>query len=285
MAFLTYYIKMLLLTAVLPLVFGLAVGLFHRLFCLLVGNRCALPLLFATHVVIVPIREFFHLVAAFVCLHRVDDFRLLQLHDPEGEIGFVEHSYNRKNPFAVFGNFLFAILPAAGGLLLVLSVVRLCFPTAFAELVDAFGVLVRNPTVGVGDFFKATQNLLPTAFQSDGSNVLLKIVGCFLLTVLSLEVYVSLRELFEGASGFGIYAIAALAVAVATFFTDVRVQEMVTDGIYTFFANVAALFATSLIFNIVVLIPAVIVFIYRKLRGESETGTACVELVPYEEEP
>ncbi|MBQ9802756.1 MAG: hypothetical protein IJW51_06780 [Clostridia bacterium] len=285
MIFLAYYLKIILFTVAVPLAFGLAVGLCHRLFCRLVGKGCAAPLLLATHTVIMPIREFLHLVAAFVCLHGIDDFRLLQLHDPEGEIGFVEHSYNRRNPIAVFGNFLFAILPAVGGLLLVFAISRLCFGDTFAAFCDTFTALTANTVGGVGACFEVALGFLPALFQSGEGSLLLKFVGCLLLTVLSLGVYVSCRELFEGVKGFLIYAIAAFLFAVVTFLADVRLRGMVTGGLAAFCAGVVALFAVVLIFNALALILAMIVFVYRTLRGEPRTDNVGTEVVFYGEEP
>ena len=119
MTFFEYYLQILLFTAAVPLGLGVAVYFCYRAFCSLVGVRRGKPILWLLHVILTPLREFAHLVACVISFHHVSDFCLLNPYDPEGEFGFVEHSYNRKNPMAILGNFLFAVLPAGLGIALV----------------------------------------------------------------------------------------------------------------------------------------------------------------------
>ncbi len=267
MAFLEYYLQILVFTAALPLGFGIAVYFCNRAFCSLVGYRRGSPILFGLHVILTPIREFAHLVACILTFHHVSDFRLLNLYDPEGEIGFVEHSYNRKNPIAVFGNYLFAMLPVALGLFLAMVVVLACFRGVFGDLSDAVATLVETEA-GFGEYVRLALDFFPAMFRDAASGVFAKIVGCVLLLLICLGVYVSMDDLYNAVSGMALYAVAALVFAGVTALFDARARRLILTGFRTFATGVTALYLVVLIFAVAALVPALLFFLFRTFFGE-----------------
>ena len=266
MSFLEYYLQILIFTAALPLGLGLAVYFIYRTFCSLVGYGRGKPILWGLHVILVPVREFAHLIACVVSFHRVHDFCLLNPHDPEGEIGFVEHSYNRKNPVAVLGNFLFAVLPAAMGLALVALVVAVCFGGVFGELSASVGALVEAEA-GFGEYVKLALRFFPSMFGGQGT-LGAKIVGSLLLVVISLGVFVSLDDLVGGFSGMLMWAAVLFAFAGITALLDARTRRLIVTFLRTFATGVAALYLVVLIFAAVALALGFAVFLYRTFFGE-----------------
>ena len=168
--FIAYYLQILLLTVVPMLVFGLAVMLCNRLFCMLVGAESGWPLLLFASGLSTPVRELGHLIFAFITLHRVTDFRLLDLGNEEGELGFVEHDYNPKNPIAVFGNFLFALGPSVVGLFFVLAVVLSCFHGMFTPFMGQIADLTEQ-SAGFAEYAKATLYFFPALFRDASTGV------------------------------------------------------------------------------------------------------------------
>ena len=271
MAFLEYYLQILTFTGILPLALGVAVYFCNRAFCSLVGYRRGRPILFFLHAILTPIREFAHLVACMVTFHHVHDFRLLNLRDPEGELGFVEHSYNRKNPIAVFGNYLFAVLPAGLGLFLAMVVVLACFRGVFGGLSESVSALVESEA-GVGAYAKLAIDFLPAMFRDATSGVFSKIVGSLLLLWLSLGVFVSLDDLYGAISGFLVYAAAALVFAGVTALFDARLRRLILGSFRTFATGLGALYLVVLVFALAMLVPALVFFIFRTLFGEGKAG-------------
>lgn len=271
MAFLEYYLQILIFTGILPLALGVAVYFCNRAFCSLVGYRRGRPILFFLHAISTPVREFAHLVACMVTFHHVHDFRLLNLRDPEGELGFVEHSYNRKNPIAVFGNYLFAVLPAALGLFLAMVVVLVCFRGAFGGLSESVSSLIESEA-GLGAYIKLAIDFLPAMFRDAASSALSKIVGSLLLLLLSLGVFVSLDDLYGGISGFFLYAVVALVFAGVTALFDARARRLILESFRTFATGLAALYLVVLIFALAMLVLALVFFIFRTLFGEGRAS-------------
>ncbi len=267
MTFLQYYLQILLFTAALPLAFGLLVYVCNKAFCALVGAGWGRPILLAWHTVLTPIREFAHLVAAMITFHHIGDFCLLNLHDPEGELGFVEHSYNRRNPIAVFGNFLFAILPLALGLVLSMLVIFICFRGAFSGFSHSVATLVEAEA-GVGEYVRLAFGFLPAMFRDSTTSLLGKAVGALLLTLLSLGVYVSLEDLMGGLGGLFYYAAFAFLFAGVTALFDARARRLILTDLRTFGLGVTALFIVVLVFALVALAFGLCILILRTLLGD-----------------
>ncbi len=267
MTFLEYYLQILIFTAAVPLGFGVAVWFCYRAFCSLVGCGRGKPILFFLHVILTPVREFAHLTACIISFHRVSDFCLLNPYDPEGEIGFVEHSYNRKNPVAVFGNYLFAVLPAALGLFLSAVVIFVCFRGAFGELSRSVATLIEAEA-GFLEYAKLALGFFPAMLRDATGGILSKIVGCLLLVIISLGVYVSLDDLFGAVSGMLLYALLAIVFAGVTALFDARTRRLITAGLRTFATGVSALYLVVLIFAAVAVGLGFLVFLYRTFFGE-----------------
>lgn len=276
MSFLEYYLQMLLFTAAVPLGFSLLIGICNKMFCSLVGTGRGRPILLALHAFLTPVREFAHLVAAVMTFHHVGDFCLLNLHDPEGELGFVEHSYNRRNPIAVFGNYLFAVLPAALGLFLSMLTVFVCFRGAFAGLSASTAALVEADA-GFLAYAKLAVGFLPAMFRDATTGVFGKIIGALVLLLLSLGVYVSLEDLANALGGIIYYALIVLLFAGVTALFDARARRLILLNFRTFATGVTALFIVVLVFAVAALAVGFLIFLIRTLLGDGERGLVLYE--------
>ena len=265
-SFVSYYLQILLLTVVPPLVFGLAVMLCNRLFCMLVGAESGWPLLLFANALSTPVRELGHLIFAFVSFHRVTDFRLLDLGNEEGELGFVEHDYNRKNPVAIFGNFLFALGPSLIGLFLTLAVVVSCFHGIFTPFMGQVADLTETGA-GFAEFARATLSFFPALFRDASTGIFAKILGCLLLAALCLGVYVSWDDLKNAVGGAVIYLLLALVFAGVTALFDKRLQRIMLSGLRVFATGVTALYLLVLAFALAMVAVGALFFVIRTLFG------------------
>jgi hypothetical protein len=126
--------------------------------------------------------------------------QLLNLNDPNGEFGFVEHSYNPRNPVALLGNFFYALGPVILGLVATLLIFLTCFRGVLPAYVDEIRALGESGA-GVGAYLSSVFSLLPKMFTAGNAGAAWRIVGCVLLLLLSLGIHISPAELFEAVSG------------------------------------------------------------------------------------
>lgn len=66
----------------------------------------------------VPVHELSHVAAAWLFGHRIVDMRLFAPDPVSGTLGYVRHSYRRRNPWQLLGSFFIAIAPTVVGLAL-----------------------------------------------------------------------------------------------------------------------------------------------------------------------
>ena len=247
MNFWTCFVEILGLFCLPSVLIGLAVWLCRSLYCFFVGNGSGYRLIKAASVLSTPLREVGHAMMAVLFWHRVEDVQLLNISDPDGEFGFVEHSYDPRNPIALLGNFFYAMGPVVLGLLAVSLIFLTCFhgvlPAYFAEI-SALG----ETGAGVGEYLKAAFSFIPKMFTLGEAAMWLRVLGCALLVFLCLGIYVSPVEIFEAVSGIVILIGLVMAASGVLMLFDDRVMRIAISGLRSFSTVVIALFLVVLIF-------------------------------------
>ena len=248
MSFLASFAQILMLCCLPPVLFGLAVWGCRQAYCFFVGEDSGRPMILAASVLSTPLRELGHAAMAVLTFHRIEDFCLLNVYDANGELGFVEHSYNPRNPIAVLGNLFYALGPVVTGLATVLLVFLICFHGVlppFFEQVAALG----EAGAGFGAYAKTALSLIPKMFASGEVGVFGKILGCLLLLAICFCAHVTPAELMEAISGFLVFAVlAALSTGILLLF-DERVMRIALSGFRTCATVVTALFLVVLLFS------------------------------------
>lgn len=240
-AFFSYFAQIVCLICLPPVLFGLAVWGCRQLYVWFVGDDSGRPLIVFSSVLSTPLREAGHAMMAVMFLHRVEDMRLLKLHDPKGEFGYVEHSYNPHNPVAVLGNFFYALGPVITGLFAVLIVLLTCFHGVLDPFLDQVRLLGESGA-GFGSYVAATFSLIPALFAGGDAGVAVRILGCVLLLMLCLGIHVTPREILDALFGCGILVAVMAVVTVMLLLFDLRVMRNVLSALRTFAAAVTALF-------------------------------------------
>lgn len=78
-----------------------------------------------------PIHELGHFVMCLLFGHRVTRMKLLQLHSPDGVLGYVQHQYNRNSLYQQAGNFFIGIGPIFSGIASLVLAMYLLVPQSF----------------------------------------------------------------------------------------------------------------------------------------------------------
>ncbi|MBQ3483757.1 MAG: hypothetical protein IJA78_06230 [Clostridia bacterium] len=260
------YLQLLLLTLAVPVVFGVAVFAIQRLFCNLVGAGVGRPLLLGASALSTLLREVGHMCACVIFFHRITDIKLLDLRDPDGELGFVEHSYNPRNPIALLGNLFYALFPVILGLLAVLVILLACFRGVISPFFDEVALLGERGG-GFADYARLAWDFLPRMFTERSSGVFSAVVGALLLLAIVLGIHVDVRELADSFSGLLVYAVLALVASGILVFSGERVTRIALGGLRSFATGVTALFLAVLLFAVVLVALGAAVFLIRTLFG------------------
>ena len=262
--------QILLLSCAPFALFGIAVYFCRGCFIYLMGRHgerftvCFLALS-------TPLREVGHVCMATIFAHRVGDVCFLNLHDPDGELGYVEHSYTPRNPIAILGNFFYALAPMIVGLFAVYAVLAVCFGDTMPELSASLSALSG---AGFLDYARLTLGLLPAMLRADVS-VLRKLLGFALLLLLCMGIYVSLGELLDAIGGFCIFAGLAFVLCGVLMLFDVRIRNILLSALRGFAAQITALFLCVLLgVGILLLVSAIYFLIHGLFFTGGEDSTA-----------
>lgn len=272
--FLSYFAQLLLYSLVPFAVFGLLIYCAQRLFFLFVTPANGRPLLLAVSVLSVPVRVAGQAVACFLFAHRIEDICFFDPRAEDGEFGFLDHSYNPKNPLAAVGNFFFAIGPVVMGLFAVLVVALSCFHGGFFAYAEQIGVLRENGAP-IGEYAVTALHFIPSVFGDGNTAVFPKIIGCTLMLLIAFSVLLSPTDLREAFGG--IFAVVGLLFLFsgALCLFDERVRRMVLGAFRSFFMYLLALFSLALLFAAALvafgfLYATVIGFFAPTVSGEDE---------------
>lgn len=157
---LTNIIVQLIYFVVVVFVAGFLISLLNRLFYRIVKQQKAVC--YATGFIGTPIHELSHALLCLVFLHRIDEIKLFQFDDGSGVLGYVNHSYNKRNVYQQMGNYFIGIAPILVGTLIVFFSTQLLLPDAFVRIGGQLSVLAGISDGGI------SWNSLSVVFQTLG---------------------------------------------------------------------------------------------------------------------
>ena len=110
---------------------GFLISLLNRFFYSMCNH--SRTVCYATGVIGTPVHELSHALMAFVFGHKIEEIKLFQIDDESGVLGYVRHSYNKKNLYQVTGNYFIGVAPILCGSLVVFFSMYFLAPYAYTE--------------------------------------------------------------------------------------------------------------------------------------------------------
>lgn len=143
------------------LLFGYLIALCNRRFYANFGSHSR-AVCYITGCIGTPIHELSHALMCLLFGHKIVEIKLFQIGDRDGTLGYVEHTYHRKNLYQRIGNFFIGIAPILVISALLFLLAWLLMPSMVAEmtasiqkisLAEGFGTLAEL-FHAIGTFFK-----------------------------------------------------------------------------------------------------------------------------------
>lgn len=241
---------------------GLLVDACHRLCFSLLGHHIGKGIWYATSLPGSPVHELGHALMCLVFAHRIEEIHLLPR---RGSTACVEHSYHRRNPWAVMGSVWIGLGPLFSCLAVILLVLYLVFPQALGTYRSALDTLQQNGTLPLPDLLRFTADTIVSLFTQSSAPLWLQILGGYLLLSMSLHVRLSVADLRGMATGIPhTIALAALIAAVITLIGE-NALAATTLALQRFALLQCALFALILLFSLLFLLLSLLVGGARKL--------------------
>ena len=124
---------------------GFAIYNLNRLFYRIIGPH--IWICYLTGIIGTPVHELSHALACLIFGHKIQEMRLFQIDRKSGLLGYVNHSYNKKNLYQVVGNYFIGVAPILIGTLFLSLIMWWLLPTAFDEFsayLQDFSYLQQN---------------------------------------------------------------------------------------------------------------------------------------------
>ncbi|MBR6071593.1 MAG: hypothetical protein IKP77_02020 [Acholeplasmatales bacterium] len=146
-------------------VVGFIISLINKLFYKIAGTSKAV--IYTTGIIGTPIHELSHALFCIIFLHKITEMKLFQINSEDGTLGYVNHSYNRRNIYHIIGNFFIGVAPILVGTTILILLMKLMVPSVFDGIVDSINSFVKvcgNEFV-FSEFFKMLGNIFVTFFK------------------------------------------------------------------------------------------------------------------------
>lgn len=261
--YLIYIGQLLGLTLGVMVVCGLVAWAARKIFMYFVGDSATL-VLYASSVVGTPVHELGHALMCIPFAHRITDMKLLLPPSRRSRtLGYVEHSYNRKNPWAVFGNLFISFGPIFSGLAVMILVLNLCFPSQWNAYLDTSRAVVASGA-SVQEMSATVFSLLLSLFERFEQDAVRSVIGLIIILSVAQHITLSFADLK------GCFTALLMYTGIVAIFAGVTMplglQEGIVAGLMQINLPLLSLFCVAIAFSLVWVAIALLVYLFRWLR-------------------
>lgn len=251
------------------LVCGLVVGLCQKMFCALMGHGFGRVFVIGTSIIGTPVHELGHAAMCLLFGHKITEMSLWQPWSKDGNLGFVTHRFNPKNPYHQLGNLFIGVGPVFSGLAVMLLVLLICFPNTLESYAAAASDMVNAGEGGVSLLLEGMK-MLPHMIGewSDGARpVWARIIAMVVMLSVSLHINLSPADIKGALSAVPLYLLLALIATVIISLLGEGIMSVTRSVLYLFSAGTFALFTVVLVFSLLQVALALVIYFIRRLFG------------------
>ncbi len=262
-AYLIYIGQLLWLTLGVMVTCGLVSWLARKIFVYLVGDSATF-VLYASSIIGTPVHELGHALMCIPFAHRIVDIKLLLPPSRRSRtLGYVQHTHNRKNPWAVFGDLFISFGPIFSGMAVMVLVMLLCFPSQWETYLESSramaesGITLSSATSVIFSLLLSLQN----GFEQDA---LRSAIGMVIILSVAQHITLSFADLRGCLAALLIYTGAIAIFAAVTL--PLGLQAVIVGGLRIFNTRLLSLFCITIAFSLAWVLIAIFVVFYRRAR-------------------
>ena len=248
---------------------GLTVSLCRKLFVSMMGGGFGRGVVLATSLIGTPVHEMGHALMCLLFGHKITDMALWQPASRDGNLGYVSHGYNKRNPYHILGNLFIGIGPIFSGLAVLAAALWVGFPDSLREYATTASSMVA---AGEGSLSLIPEGLkmLPRMVKemSSSSVPLWGQIIC-LLVIFSVAQHVSLStaDIKGVLTALPLYLGMVLILTAVCGLIGQAAMDTVMGGLSLFSAYLTAFFMVVLVSSFLQLVIALPVWLVRKASG------------------
>lgn len=233
--------------------FGIVIALCRKAFYKIVGDKAS-KILLATGVIGTPIHELSHALMCLIFGHRITEIKLYQIESSDGTLGYVKHTYNKRNIYHQIGNFFIGVAPILIGSGVLLLLMFLLVPSTYDAVMTELNFAALLST----DFFEASTytgyfslfgDIVADIFDFVNVGNVLWWIFIILAVMIASHMELSLADIKSSAIGFGFIAVGLLIADIIMYFVSQAALEATTAAMTSFSVALSAFLAVSAIFS------------------------------------
>jgi len=267
-----YFSYQLVFTVGIIIVFGLIVGLINMAFYKLAGYQFGRIVCIATGFIGTPIHEIGHALFCIIFRHKIVEIKLYQPNSEDGTLGYVSHTYNKKNIYHQIGNFFIGFGPILFGSAVILLLMYFLVPDLFAAFssgsdfsemtdLDVFSLsalkYIFNVMRGTAVAFYSSSEL------GDWRWWVFIIPACSIALHMSL----SMADIKSSWVGFIFIVVTLLIANTILYFAKYDMMLIFTNHCLTAGMFILSFLTISVVFSLILFLLGVVVRIIRKLKN------------------
>ncbi len=240
------------------LLFGYLIYLCNKHFYANFGQQSR-AVCYATGFIGTPIHELSHAIMCLLFGHKIVKIKFFQVGAEDGTLGYVLHTYNRRNIYQRIGNFFIGVAPILVISALLYLIAWLLMPAMVTEMTghiqgasisEGFGPAVKGFFSAIGSFFTYATTWQWWAFIG---------IGMF----LALHMTLSGADIKGALSGLALVLLLFLIVDVILYFVAASMLDTFTAWLMSAAGYMLCFFTLALIIDLIALFLS---FIYRAIR-------------------
>ena len=265
-----FFLKAVWYTLGAVVICGLCVSLLRSLFVRMLGGRFGQGVVIATSMLGTPVHEVGHALMCLLFGHTITDASLWQPASEDGNLGFVTHAYNPRNPYHVLGNLFIGIGPIFSGLGVLTLALWLGFPNTCEAYLSTASSMAAAGDGGLVIFLEGLK-MLPRMLDEilHGTDVPLwgRIVALIVILSVAQHISLSVADIKGALKALPLYLVIILLLTVICCLIGSTAMTAVTGGLAAFSAYLTALFVIVLVSALLQLLVALPLWMLRKLLG------------------
>ena len=264
--FLKFYIQVLFYPIGVFIIFGLVVALFEKAFHVFTGKTGRF-LVIVTSVVGTPIHELGHALMCILFGHKITAMSLWQPNNKDGLLGYVEHTYNKRNPYQLLGNLFIGLGPIFSGLLVIFGVLSLCFPMTLNGYMTSSQLLLSEGN-NLFHVFVESLKLIPSVLSEGSISIWLKVLGIIIILSVCLHINLSPMDIKGSMRSIPIYLALCLIFSLVMWLLGENFVSDVVFGLKIWSLSSSVLYMIVVASSLSLLVLAFVFFIIRKIFGK-----------------
>lgn len=209
-----------------------------------------------------PVHELGHLLQCFIWGHRVTKVKFLQLNNPNGVLGYVEHQYNPSSIYHQIGNFFIGMGPVFSGIGALMLGMYVLVPESFYSFSAYIGNHVSTGSNDLMVIVSAALSITKSLFTLE--NLLNPLFWIFLVFAVSISSHISLSkaDIYGASRGLQmIFFVLFITNLIAGFF-DIDTYRFIVR-LTEYNAYVLAFSSIALLFSFITLLISLILYKMR----------------------